>query len=78
MEMEKNIERIINKGAFDLSNYDGNLINRLSYKINKAIQSVADFGFDKFKDILFINKRYNNKKNTNNNNIYSPFNGKLQ
>ena len=36
----------------NLKDYDGNLINRVSFKVNKFIQGVADFGFDLFKKAL--------------------------
>ena len=41
-----------NNNIENIKDYEGNLINRISYRINKVIQSVADFGFYKFKDIL--------------------------
>jgi len=36
----------------NIKDYDGNLINRISFKFNTLIQSVADYGFDKFKDMV--------------------------
>ena len=36
----------------NIKDYEGNLVNRVSYKINNIIQVIVDFGFDKFKDIL--------------------------
>ena len=33
----------------NIKDYDGNLINRISFKINGLIQNIADFGFDLFK-----------------------------
>lgn len=36
----------------NIKDYEGNLVNRISFKINNIIQVIADFGFDKFKDIL--------------------------
>lgn len=36
----------------NIKDYDGNLINRLSFKVNSFIQDVADFGFDLFKSAI--------------------------
>ena len=36
----------------NVKNYNGNLINRISFKINGLIQEVADFGFDIFKSAI--------------------------
>lgn len=36
----------------NIKDYEGNLVNRVSFKINNIIQVIVDFGFDKFKDIL--------------------------
>ena len=44
IQNEENIENI--------KDYDGNLVNRVSFKINNLIQSTADYGFDVFKKFL--------------------------
>ena len=41
-----------NNNIENIKDYDGNLVNRISFKINNLIQSVADYGFDKFKQLL--------------------------
>ena len=41
-----------NNNIENIKDYDGNLVNRISFKINNLIQSVADYGFDKFKQLI--------------------------
>ena len=41
-----------NEDIENIKDYDGNLINRVSFKINGLIQEVADFGFEIFKKAL--------------------------
>lgn len=36
----------------NIKDYDGNLINKISFKINNAVQKTADFGFELFKKAL--------------------------
>lgn len=46
---------IINNNTENIENikdYDGNIINKVSFKINNIIQKTADFGFDVFKKVL--------------------------
>ena len=52
---EDNYDNLIkdeNGNIENIKDYDGNLINRISFKFNTLIQSVADYGFDKFKDMV--------------------------
>ena len=35
-----------------IKDYEGNLVNKISFKINGFIQDVCDFGFDLFKKAL--------------------------
>lgn len=41
-----------NNNIENIKDYDGNLVNRISFKLNNLIQSVADYGFDKFKQLI--------------------------
>ena len=36
----------------NIKDYEGNLVNKISFKINGFIQDVCDFGFDLFKKAL--------------------------
>lgn len=36
----------------NVKDYDGNLVNKISFKINNAVQKTADYGFDIFKKLL--------------------------
>ena len=41
-----------NDNIENIKDYDGNLVNKISFKINGFIQDVCDFGFDLFKKAL--------------------------
>lgn len=44
---------IVDNGDIEnIKDYDGNLVNRISFKINGIIQGIADFGFDIFKKAI--------------------------
>ena len=41
-----------NNNIENIKDYEGNLVNKISFKINGFIQDVCDFGFDLFKKAL--------------------------
>ena len=41
-----------NDNIENIKDYEGNLVNKISFKINGFIQDVCDFGFDLFKKVL--------------------------
>ena len=41
-----------NDNIENIKDYEGNLVNKISFKINGFIQDVCDFGFDLFKKAL--------------------------
>ena len=41
-----------NDNIENIKDYNGNLVNKISFKINGFIQDVCDFGFDLFKKAL--------------------------
>ena len=41
-----------NDNIENIKDYEGNLVNKISFKINGFIQDVFDFGFDLFKKAL--------------------------
>ncbi len=41
-----------NDNIENIKDYEGNLVNKISFKINEFIQDVCDFGFDLFKKAL--------------------------
>ena len=41
-----------NEKIENIKDYEGNLVNKISFKINGFIQDVCDFGFDLFKKAL--------------------------
>ena len=52
---EDNYDNLIkdeNGNIENIKDYDGNLINRISFKVNSLIQSTADYGFEKFKKLI--------------------------
>lgn len=54
-DYHENYDEVIidkNEEIENIKDYDGNLVNRISFKFNSLIQNVADFGFDIFKKAL--------------------------
>lgn len=50
-----NFEQVVKDENDDIENikdYDGNLVNKISFKINNTIQNIADYSFDKLKKII--------------------------
>lgn len=41
-----------NDNIENIKDYEGNIVNKISFKINGFIQDVCDFGFDLFKKAL--------------------------